>query len=98
MRAPATSPSIARYSILVATNLLQVASLLKIGDTWRGTGPKEREQSVSGTFPDEAKAAVWARKIEAEMDAERLQWRARLAHLTLKEGIEWCVEEIGARR
>jgi hypothetical protein len=32
------------------------------------------------------------------MDAERLQWRARLAHLTLKEGIEWCVEEIGARR
>jgi hypothetical protein len=48
--------------------LLQLASLLKIGDTWRGQ--VRRKGTIGfGRFPTKAQAAVRARKIEAEMDA-----------------------------
>lgn len=80
---------------LAATNLLQMASLLKIGDAWRAQVRRKGHKSIAETFPTKAQAVAWARKVEAEMDARRFNDTRGLANITLKELIDWCFEEIG---
>lgn len=73
-----------------------MASVLKIGDTWRAQVRRKGHKSISETFPTKAQAVAWARKIEAEMDARRFNDTRGLANLTLKELIDWYIEEIGS--
>jgi hypothetical protein len=72
-----------------------MASLLKIGDTWRAQVRRKGHKSISETFPTKAQAAAWARKLEAEMDAKRFNDTRGLAHITLNELIEWYAQEVG---
>jgi integrase len=73
-----------------------MASVLKIGDTWRAQVRRKGHKSISETFPTKAQAVAWARKIEAEMDARKFKDTRRLANITLKDLIVWYVEEIGS--
>jgi integrase len=73
-----------------------MASILKIGDTWRAQVRRKGHKSLSETFPTKAQALAWARKVEAEMDARRFNDVRGLANITLKELINWYCEEIGA--
>lgn len=79
-----------------AADLLQMASILKVGDAWRAQVRGKGHKSMSETFPTKAQAAAWARKFEAEMDAQRFNDVRGLANITLKELIEWHFEEIGS--
>lgn len=81
---------------LVATNLLQMASILKVGDAWRAQVRRKGHKSISETFSTKAQPVAWARKIEAEMDARRFNDTRGLANLTLKDLIDWYFEEIGS--
>lgn len=45
-----------------------MASILKIGDSWR-VQIRRKGQTDTKTFPNKAKAEVWARRREAEIDA-----------------------------
>jgi hypothetical protein len=74
--------------------LLLVASILKVGDAWRAQVRRKGHESVSETFPTKAQAVIWARKVEAEMDARRYDVRG-LANITLKEPIDWYSGGIG---
>jgi integrase len=73
-----------------------MASILKIGHSWRAQVRQAGHKSISETFATKAEAVAWARKIEAEMDARRFKDARGLAHITLKELIEWYEEEIGS--
>jgi integrase len=73
-----------------------MASILKIGDTWRAQVRRKGHKSVAETFSTKAQATQWARKIEAEMDAKRFKDVRGLANLTLKQLIDRYIEEIGA--
>jgi len=73
-----------------------MASVLKIGDTWRAQVRRKGHKSISETFPTKAQAVAWARKIEAEIDARKFNDTRGLANLTLKDLIAWYVEEIGS--
>lgn len=73
-----------------------MASILKIGDTWRAQIRRKGHKSISETFPTKALAAAWARGIEAEMDARRFKDVRGLANLTLKVLLVRYREEIGA--
>jgi len=86
--APVSSP---RCYILVLT-----ASIRKLGDAWRALIPPQGSQVHFGSFADEgAQAVAWARKVEAEMDARRVNDTRGLANITLKELIDWYLTEIG---
>lgn len=66
-----------------------MASLLKIGNTWRTQIRRKGHKSITETIPTKAQAVAWAWKIEAEMDARRFNDVRRLANITLKELIDW---------
>jgi integrase len=74
-----------------------MASILKIGDTWRAQVRRKGHKSMSKTFPTKTLAVKWAREIEAEMDAMRFNDVRGLANVTLKKLIDRYTEEIGAR-
>jgi integrase len=73
-----------------------MASILKIGDTWRAQIRRKGHKSMSETFPTKAQAVAWSRGVEAEMDARRFKDVRGLANLTLKVLIGRYREEIGA--
>ena len=68
--------------------LLPMASLLKVGNTWRAQVRRKGHKSITETFPTKAQAVAWARKAEAEMDARRFNDTRGLANITLKERID----------
>jgi hypothetical protein len=76
--------------------LLQMASILKIGSAWRAQVRRKGHKSLTETFATKAEAAVWARKVEAQMDARMFSDVRGLANITLKELIDWYCEVIGA--
>jgi len=76
--------------------LLQMASIVTVGDAWRAQIRRKGHKSISETFPTKVQAVAWARKVEAEMDARRFNDTRGLANITLKELIDWYFEEIGA--
>jgi hypothetical protein len=74
-----------------------MASILKIGDTWRAQIRRKGHKSIAETFPTKTLAVKWAREIEAEMDALKFKdVRGLLANVTLKKLIDRYTEEIGA--
>ena len=75
---------------------------LERGDAWRAQIRRKGHKAVTATFPTKAQAQVWARKVEAEMDAQRFMDARGLANITLKELIDWyseesCIAHVGAR-
>jgi hypothetical protein len=72
-----------------------MVSILRIGHSWRAQVRQAGHRSISETFATKAEAVAWARKVEAEMDARRFKDARGLAHITLKELIEWYEGEIG---
>lgn len=73
-----------------------MASILKIGDSWRAQIRRKGHQQITETFPNKVLAVKWARQIEAEMDSKRFKDARGLANITLKELIVRYREEIGA--
>lgn len=73
-----------------------MASILKIGDTWRAQVRRKGHKSMSETFPTKTLAVKWAREIEADMDAMRFKDVRGLANVTLKKLIDRYSEEIGS--
>lgn len=73
-----------------------MASILKIGDTWRAQVRRKGHKSMSETFPTKTLAVKWAREIEADMDALRFKDVRGLSNVTLKKLIDRYSEEIGA--
>jgi hypothetical protein len=72
-----------------------MASILKVADAGRAQVRRRGHKSVSETFSTKAQAVAWARKIEAERDARRFNDARGLANITLKDLIDWYLEEIG---
>ncbi|WP_322403873.1 hypothetical protein [Massilia luteola] len=72
-----------------------MATFIKRGETWRAQIRRKGHKAVTATFPTKAQAQAWARKVEAEMDAQRFTRARGLANITLKELIDWYSEEIG---
>jgi hypothetical protein len=75
-----------------------MASILKVGSTWRAQVRRRGHKSISETYATKAQAQVWARKIEAQMDARTFSDERGLANLTLKLLIDWYCEVIGGSR
>jgi integrase len=73
-----------------------MASILKVGDGWRAQIRRKGHKSIAETFPTKARAVIWAREIEAEMDALKFKDVRGLANVTLKTLINRYTEEIGA--
>lgn len=73
-----------------------MASILKIGSSWRAQIRRKGHKPITETFSTKALAQQWARKIEAEIDAKRYQDGRGLDKITLKELIDQYNEEIGA--
>jgi len=73
-----------------------MASILKVGDRWRAQIRRKGHQSIAETFPTKAPAVMWAREIEAEMDAQKFKDVRGLANVTLKTLIDRYTEAIGS--
>lgn len=82
-----------------SNSVLQIcymASILKIGSSWRAQIRRKGHKPITETFPTKALAEKWARKIESEIDAKRYQDGRGLDKITLGELIDQYNEEIGA--
>jgi integrase len=75
-----------------------MASILKVGDSWRAQIRRKGHKSIAETFPTKARAVIWAREIEAEMDARKFKDVRGLANVTLKTLIDRYTEEIGSEQ
>ena len=73
-----------------------MASILKIGQSWRVQIRRKGHKPITETFPNKALAQQWARKIEAEIDAKKYQDRRGLDEIKLGDLIDRYGEEIGA--
>lgn len=75
-----------------------MASILKIGDSWRAQIRRKGHKAITETFPTKTLAVQWARQIEADMDSRRFKDARGLANITLKELVDRYEEEIGAEK
>lgn len=73
-----------------------MASILKIGSSWRAQIRRKGHKPITETFPTKALADKWARKIEAEIDARKYQDGRDLDKISLKDLIDRYFDEIGA--
>lgn len=60
-----------------------MASILQIGDKWRAQIRRKGHKSIAESFDTKREAEAWARKTEAEMDAQKgpMKGDLKLAHL-----------------
>lgn len=75
-----------------------MASILKIGTSWRAQIRRKGHKPITETFPTKAMAQQWARKIEAEIDSQKYQDGRGLDKIALSEIIDRYSEEIGAEK
>lgn len=75
-----------------------MASILKIGASWRAQVRRKGHKPITDTFPTKAAAQAWARGIEAEIDAKRYQDGRGLDKILLKDLIDRYIEEISIER
>lgn len=73
-----------------------MASIIKIGDSWRAQIRRKGHKAITETFPNKVLAQQWARKIESEIDAKRYQDGRGLDRITISELIGQYITEIGA--
>lgn len=73
-----------------------MASIIKIGDSWRAQVRRKGYKHITESFSTKAQAERWARGVEAEMDANRHQGRGALDNVTVGQLITRYTEEIGA--
>jgi integrase len=75
-----------------------MASILKIGASWRAQIRRKGHKPITETFSTKASAQQWARKIEAEIDSKKYQDGRGLDKIALSEIIDKYTEEIGAEK
>lgn len=75
-----------------------MASIIKIGDSWRAQIRKKGFPAETRTFETKAKAKLWADKIEADMMARKYQDPRILADKTLGDLIDKYNKEIGKNK
>lgn len=75
-----------------------MASILKIGDTWRAQVRRKGHKSMLETFPTKTLAIKWAWEVEGDMYAMRFKDVRGLANVTLKKLIDRYTEEVGTAR
>lgn len=75
-----------------------MASIIKIGDSWRAQIRKKGFPAETRTFETKAKAKAWADKVEADMVARKYQDVRILADKTLGDLIDKYNKEIGANK
>lgn len=75
-----------------------MASILKIGSSWRAQVRRKGHKPITETFPTKAAAVTWARAIEADIDAKRYQDGRNLDRIVIKDLIDRYSEEIGAEK
>lgn len=75
-----------------------MASIIKIGDSWRAQIRKKGFPTETRTFETKAKAKIWADKVEADMMARKYQDVRILSDMTLGKLIARYNEEIGANK
>lgn len=75
-----------------------MASILKIGSSWRAQIRRKGHKPITDTFPTKAAAQQWARKIETDIDAKRYQDGRDLDRIFLKDVIDRYKEEIAAEK
>lgn len=73
-----------------------MASILKIGQSWRAQIRRKGHKPITETFPTKVLAQQWARKIEAEIDSKKYQDGRGLEAINLGDLIDRYTEEIGA--
>lgn len=73
-----------------------MASIRLKNGSWVADIRRKGHKSISKSFPTKGKAQVWAREIEAQMDALQFKDSRGLTGITLKELIERYKEEIGS--
>lgn len=71
-----------------------MASILKIGVSWRAQIRRKGHKPITETFPTKAAAQAWARKIEAEIDAKRFKDTRDLHDISLEKLIDRYTEEM----
>jgi integrase len=75
-----------------------MASILKIGTSWRVQIRRKGHQNITETFPTKSAAQKWATRIESEMDSRRYQDERGLEGMTLGKLIDRYNEEIGLEK
>lgn len=75
-----------------------MASILKIGSSWRAQIRRKGHKNITETFPTKAAAQQWARKIESEIDNQKYQDGRGLADITLSQLIDRYIEEISIEK
>lgn len=75
-----------------------MASILKIGTSWRAQVRRKGHKPITDTFPTKAAAQAGARGIESDIDAKRYQDGRGLDNIHLKDLIDRYIEEISVER
>lgn len=72
-----------------------MASILKIGSSWRAQIRRKGHKNITETFPTKAAAQRWATALEAEIDGKRYQDARGLDSMNLADLIDRYNKEIG---
>lgn len=75
-----------------------MASIIKIGASWRAQVRRKGFKPITESFPTKAMAQKWATKIESEIDSKKYQDGRGLADISLEKLIDRYIEEIGAEK
>ena len=79
----------------------RVASIIPVGDSWRAQVRRKGHPVQTKTFPKKTLAELWARGIEADIDAGRTgvsSASGAARHLTIGKLIERYTDEIGKQK
>ncbi len=78
-----------------------MASIIQLGDSWRAQVRRKGHPVQTKTFPKKALAELWARRIEADIDAGRTgvsSASGAARHMTIGTLIDRYTEEIGKQK
>lgn len=75
-----------------------MASILKIGKSWRAQVRRRGHNPITQTFPTKALALEWARKVESEIDAKLFRDHRSLSDTSVADLIGRYRREIGGEK
>lgn len=75
-----------------------MASITRVNGKWRAQVRRRRLPTRSATFPTKVLAQQWARSVEAEMDAGRIQAVTRAPSVTIGALVRRYTDEIGDQK
>jgi integrase len=71
-----------------------MASIIKIGTSWRAQVRRKGHQPITQTFPTKAAAQQWARGVEADIDNQRHQDSRSLGDATVSKLVDRYMEDM----